>query len=372
MNRPDRSIAAVLTLAAALLAGCSHTISRAPNHPGGPFDFRKAECKNPPDGNVTDDRVSVRYLGAGGVAIRWQGETVLTAPFFSNYSLARVLCGRLRPNEKAIGKGLADVPLGTVRAILAGHSHYDHLGDLPVVVGLIPNKDVRVFTNDSGKKLLGHTLPDRVESLQGSLGKPVDIPGADGRTRFRVSAVRTEHAPHIFRYLWGKGEAEEWTGPWRPPVRRLKCGTPLAFVLDLLDPESGKTRFRIYLQDSASGAGQGLPPAAVTGDGHPFDLAVFCLPSYTLVRDAPGWLLGRLQPRHVLVIHYEDFFQSRNRRFVTLMTRRKADRYLQKIEDGLRLSSVEPRGPLGDVCGASTREWTLPLPGEALTFEAAR
>lgn len=372
MNRRDRSIFAALALAAALFAGCSHSISRAPNHEDGPFDFRTAQCKNPPGWEGAEDLVSVRYLGGGGVAVGWQGETVLTAPFFSNYSLARVLCGRIRPNEKAIEKGLAGVPLGTVRAVLAGHSHYDHLGDLPALVPKLP-ADAKVFTNDSGKKLLGHALGHQIKSLQGHLGEPVSIPGADGRVRFRVYAVRTEHAPHIFRYHWRGGEVdEEWTRPWNPPVRHLKCGMPLAFVLDLLDPENGETRFRIYLQDSASGMDQGLPPAVVVQDGHPFDLAVFCLPSYTLVRDAPGWLLDRLRPRHVLVVHYEDFFQSRNRRFVTLMTRRKADRYLEQIEDGLRRCRVEPRGPLGQVCGASAPEWTLPIPGEALTFQVAR
>lgn len=371
MNRSDRSISAALALAAMLLAGCSHAISRAPNHEGGRFDFRKVKCENSLARDSAEGLVSVRYLGGGGVAIGWQGETVLTAPFFSNYSLARVLCGRIRPNEKAIENGLAGVPLGTVRAVLAGHSHYDHLGDLPAVVPKLP-KDVKVFTNDSGLKLLGHALRDQVVSLQGS-EKAVEIPGADGRVRFRVFAVHTEHAPHIFRYHWRGGEVEEeWTRPWNPPIRRLRCGMPLAFVLDLLDPENGETRFRIYLQDSASGIDQGLPPASVVADGHPFDLAVFCLPSYTLVRDAPGWLLGKLQPRHVLVVHYEDFFQSRDRRFVALMTRRKADRYLKQVEDGLRRWHVEPRGPLGEVCGASAPEWTMPIPGEALTFEAAR
>lgn len=366
MNRPHPPVF-VLALSAALCAGCAHTISRAPNHGNGPFDFRTARCERPSGGGVADDRVSVRYLGAGGVAIGWKGETVLTAPFFSNYSLARVLLGRICPNEKAIEKGLENVSLPTVRAVLAGHSHYDHVGDLPAVVPKLP-EGVKVFTNDSGVKLLGHVLPGQVESLQGRLGKTVEIPGADGRARFRVFAVSTEHAPHIFRYLWGRGEAEEWKGAWTPPVRLLKCGMPLAFVLDLLDPESGETRFRIYLQDTASGAGQGLPPAELTENGPRFDLAVFCLPSYTLVKDAPGWLLGKLQPRHVLVTHYEDFFQSRDRRFVTLMTRRKADRYLDQIETRLK----EPRGPIGDVCGPSAPAWTMPLPGEALTFEAAR
>lgn len=357
-------------LGAALLLGCGHVIRHAPNYGDRPFDF-----KRPPSCSYSLEpvgpmgkTVEIRYLGAGGLAIGWQGETVLMAPFFSNYGLLRVPFGKLSPSESAIGRGMAEVPRSTA-AILAGHSHYDHLGDLPVVATEFAPR-ARVYVNDSGVTLLKPFLADRVESLQPSVGREVQLQDAAGRALpFRVHPLLSEHAPHIDHYLWGKGEVP---GPPRPPwtavpIRALKAGTPLAFVIDLLGPR-GEVRYRIYYQDAASGAGKGEPPETLLKDGHAFDLAVLCMASYNRVDRAPQSLLAKIRPRHVLAIHYENFF-SRNeyRRFAPLLTDRLANAYLKKVEDTLQGQDL--RGPVGRVCGPSAKAWTMPLPGEVLHFQ---
>jgi len=358
-----RPLFALLALAI-LLAGCGHVIHSAPNYGNHPFDFEKPpDCKRegPPGGETVD----LRYLGAGGLAIGWRGETILAAPFFSNYGFLRVGLGHQSPNEEAIRTGMENVPR-TVSAIFAGHSHYDHLGDLPVVAGTYAPR-ARIYVNDSGVTLLKPLLGERVESLQSSVDHWVRLRDASGRELpIRVLPLLTEHAPHIDHYLWGHGEAKSPRSPnWEGMrIAALKAGTPLAYVIDLLD-ERDQVRYRIYYQDAASGKGKGVPSQAVLAE-RPFDLAVLCMASYNRVDDAPASLLREIKPRHVLAIHYEDFFRRKeHRRFVVLLTDKLANAYLKKIEQTL---TGPLQGPVGQVCGPSAEAWTMPLPGEEIHF----
>jgi hypothetical protein len=362
----------VLPMMLLLLVGCGHVVYHAPNHPEGDFDFACPPC-SPATGEEAEGMVTVRYLGAGGLYLGWQGEAVMTSPFFSNYSLLRVGAGRFGASREAIEAGLAGVPVGRVRAILAGHSHYDHLGDLPVVAEEHA-REARIYVNRAGFNLLApYGFGERLCSLEDHLGEWVWVTGPDGGRRpIRFLAVRSSHAPHIFGYLWRGGEVKEplkkkWDGG---PVGRLRAGATLAFVIDLMSPDFQEVRYRIYYQDSASPAWQGEPPEIVMADGRPFDLAVLCMASYNRVADCPGTLLGTLKPRHVLVTHYENFFQPRNEpvRFVSLLTNRLANEYLARVEESLRRGGPVPQGPVNPVCGPSGPEWTMPLPGETLQF----
>jgi L-ascorbate metabolism protein UlaG (beta-lactamase superfamily) len=254
-----------------------------------------------------------------------------------------------------------------VGAILAGHSHYDHLGDLPIVAQQHAPR-ARLYVNDSGLNLLAHSFGSRVESLERSLEVPIPLTDAAGQPLpFRVRAVASEHAPHFFRYHWAGGLVKRpWTKPWeRLRLWHMRSGTTLAYVIDLLD-ERGEARYRIYYQDAASGAGIGVPRE----DGHPYDLAILCIASHNWVKSAPQALLDKLRPSHVLVAHYEDFFRRRRSRpFVPLLTNELANRYLGRVEDSLRQLGRVPEGPAGRVCGPAGPEWTMPLVGEEVRFQ---
>jgi hypothetical protein len=343
-------------------------IHQAPNYGCEPFDFRKPPCGvSGETAGPSGEQVAIRYLGAGGQAIRWRGQILLTAPFFSNYGFPRVPFGRLSPDEDAIREGMKNVPASEVGAILAGHSHYDHLGDLPIVAEHHAPR-AQIYVNDSGLKLLKHSFGSRVQSLEGSLEVPIQLADRAGQPLpFRVRAVASEHAPHVFRYLWAGGPVKEpWTKPWNKLwLWHMRSGTNLAYVIDLLD-EAGKARYRIYYQDSASGDHIGVPRE----DGRPYDLAILCIASHNRVEDAPQALLGRLRPRHVLVAHYESFFRrSGPRSFVPMLTNRLANRYLGRIEESLRQHARVPQGPVGRVCGPSGAEWTMPVLGEEVRFQ---
>jgi hypothetical protein len=254
--------------------------------------------------------------------------------------------------------------LGGVKAIFVGHSHYDHLADVPYIVENL-SPQARVYVNQTGANMLAG-----VKCVKGKVCPLVDkeeVPLG----LIRVRAVKSQHAPLFWHINWARGEVKEpWKEDWtRRRFRQLKGGTAFAFVIDLLD-DLGAVRYRIYYQDSASPEGEGYPlPEA---DTHGYDLAVLCMASFKYVKNHPGGILDRLHPRHVLVTHYENFSRGPDKsvQFVTLLTNSAANLFLSKVRTSV--SESDAQGPTADVCGPSSRVSTMPLPGEWLRFQASR
>lgn len=359
--------------------GCGHTIAPGvPFVPGAPFDFRHpAACADAkaPDETAPPDHVVVRYLGAGGLYVGWRGEALLTGPFFSNPGLLRVAFGRMRLDGEAVLRGLEGVPMERVGAILVGHSHYDHVGDLPLVAALAPQAGL--YVNESGLNALDGPFP----SLRSRL-RPLEkiekegwsqLTSANGRALpFRILAVPSEHAPHFDGVTLWSGETEASEKPWRR--RRygaLGAGQPYAFVLDLLDDtgEGARVVFRLFVQDSAAGEGQGYPPNAAPGDP-PYDLAVVCVASAQWVEGYPGGLLRLIKPQHVLLTHYENFFRpwGPRRGFVPLLTRGVTNRFIESVDGTLATAGISGVPPVTGPCGPRSPRWTMPLTGEWLVF----
>lgn len=365
------SLQAAFCLGIALSLGCGgHIVRNAPNHPGAPFDFASPPC--PLAGRPADTSgVTIRYLGAAGLYLRRGEDSILLGPFFSNPNLFRVLFGRWRTDDPAIARGLDGVPVSGVEAVFAGHSHYDHIGDLPAILAGAPR--ARIFVNSSGVHALAPYAAGRLTALEEGAGQWVWLRGEDGARRpVRFFAVPSEHAPQVGHYLWqGKSLDKDWREPWsRHRFHDLKAGRTFALVIDLMASDLETVQYRIYYQDAANRQGVGEPPAF--GDGHPYDLAVLCIASYDKAPGQPAAILRALHPRHVLMTHYDDFFRPQDRpvRFVGLLTNGRVDRYLRTICEELACDGPSGAEPTNPVCGPSGPRWTMPLPGEWMRFAA--
>jgi L-ascorbate metabolism protein UlaG (beta-lactamase superfamily) len=359
----------------ALFLGCGgQLVYSAPNHRGGPFDFQYPPCSpalRPAEPLAPGADVDIRYLGAAGLYLRWGEDSILLGPYFSNPNLFRVLVGRWGMDRAAIDRGLAGLPVSDVEAILAGHSHYDHIGDLPAILGMADH--AHVFANRTGVHALAPYVANRSTAFEDHAKDWVWITGVKGERRpIRFFAVPSEHAPQVDHYLWAGGPPlkQDWKQSWDGHRRfhDLKAGQPFALVIDLVSSDLKEVRYRIYYQDAANRQGIGEPPAFA--DGHPFDLAVLCIASYDKAPGQPAAILRALHPRHVLVTHYDDFFRPQDRpvRFVGLLTDGKVDGYLRTICAELGCDGSSGAEPTTQVCGPSGPRWTMPLPGEWMRF----
>lgn len=349
---------ALLAAAVLILAGCGHVVPGSLTGDGKPFDFKFPPCKadlaaaNP-------EKVEVRYLGSGGLYVRWRDEAILLGPQFSNPGLIRAGLGRSRFDEARIRAALDQLGPSPVRAILAGHSHYDHIGDVPIVAVHPRAEQARIYVNATGGKMLG-----AYPSLQART--TIIHPGDrfDPSPSFRVRVLRSGHAPQLcpwnfFPCVYGAGEVSEaWTTEWKHHrLRTFRGGQTLAFDIEVRDGNT--TRFRLYYNDSSAGS----PLGQTTGD---FDLAVLTLAQWRWVRDYPRDLLLALRPRHVLVSHWDNFFSTDEEHFpfVANLSNRSAAQFLGIVKEHAGGGGA----PENVVCGVKTDWYTMPVPRAVLLF----
>lgn len=337
---------------------------------GKTFDFRNPPCQAAVT-TPTPDAVDVRYTGSGGVYIGWKGNAILLGPFFSNPGLIAAQFRNLHHATERIRQHMQPLTGVPIRAILTGHSHYDHIGDVPIVARQYAPQ-AKIYTNSTGTRMLAaySDLRSRLATIDDKT--PISITDTAGKEVMRIHAVVSDHAPQLCSCRhWPCDYADcevdrDWTTPFERHKLRAFCGgQTYAFVIDLMDGDT--IQYRIYYNDAAANAPLGIPPEVLTAD-HPYDLAIICMASYDFVKQYPAMLLAAIKPRHVVLSHYEDFFsKSEGRwRFVPLLTDAKAARFLRELRDSHVVTNPLP--PTNAVCGPSTREWTMPVPAEQMLF----
>lgn len=256
-----------------------------------------------------NEAISIRYLGSGGWLFRMGEAALLTAPFFSNPSVVAAATGPIATDTAAVDRHLP--PVDDVSAILVGHAHYDHLMDVPYIARR-KAPAAKIYGSRTAVNLLHgdpELDPDRLREVESAAGDHTRagawVEVADGRIRFMP--LRSGHAPHLMGvHLWD-GEVEV-------PAERLPRlasewveGLPLAYLIDFLD-EEGRVVYRIHYQDAASMPPKGFPPPL--SDGVDVDLAIVCPPGFEQVEGYPEGVVRMLEPRYVLLGHWEDFLRG--------------------------------------------------------------
>jgi hypothetical protein len=355
-----------------LLARCGSVISGDVTGDKQPFDFEHPRCiasiTNPAAGVV-----DVRYLGSGGVYLGWGSDAILLGPFFSNPSLIHSQLCSMHHDRSRIREHLASVPVQNVRAILTGHSHYDHVADVPVVAQEYAT-GAQIYVNETGLRMLAAYRHLRNRTHLVNAGDVISITTTNGAEVMRIRAVASDHAPQVCRSRrWPCNISDcrlkaEWTTPFESHRLRNFCsGQTLAYVIDLLGDRT--VRYRIYYNDASPESPLGDPPRI---DSLPYDLAILCMSSYDMVHGYPESVIGAIHPAHVVIAHYEDFFSRTDDHwhFVPLLRDRKALRFIQRMRSATTTLAFQP--PIKSVCGASAPDFTMPVVGEQMLFRPMR
>jgi hypothetical protein len=304
---------AALCGAALVLASCAHV--------------EKVEiAKCPVVTTDATDVVDVRYLGVGGVLLSHKTDVILTAPLYSNPSLLEfTLDHQIQSDPETIDR-LFPVEGRSARAILVGHSHYDHLMDVPYVA-LNHALAAHVYGSTTTVNLLasisGKLSPRKLVALDDKAWNPPRQPGEWVKITetMRIMALRSEHSDqfemdvmgirmpfHLFR---GVQEEPLLTSLPRHPSEWVE-GPVFAYLIDFLD-DARKPIFRVYYQDSGTNTGIGVPgPAQLAAWGRDrVDLALICEGGeFRRLVSHPETIIRELRPRYALLIHWEDFFAT--------------------------------------------------------------
>ena len=283
--------------------------------------------------------VQVRFLGVQGFVIRRGADVVVTAPLYTNPPLRTVLTGgRIWPDRDRIAKLLPPEWVADASAILVGHSHYDHLMDVPFIARQMAPR-ARVFGSLTMRRLMAsigtdadfHVAPDRIVAVNDDAqpgGDAVDYRECARRPKeacvwgtgqgrwidvsatVRIRALCSRHSPQFLRF------PPTWRGcdaPVNGPPRKASqwpIGDTLAYLIDFM--EGGRPVFRVYYQDSPTDREFGHVAKELIDD-KPVDLALLNAGGFNQVDDFPESIIASTRPRYVLFGHWEDFLRTQER-----------------------------------------------------------
>ena len=268
-------------------------------------------------GVLCPDTVFVEYLGVHGFVLRHGATAVMTAPLFTHRGLLPTYLGfTFRSDTTLVDRILRQLgsPVHDVSTMLVGHSHYDHALDVPYIARKYLDGDARVV----GTPALGHILAAEPRISPKVLAIPADDVGTasqlgkwvyahDGRSR--VMALASSHAPNFLSITFASGGVDTNLKTLPRSARGWKLGEVYAYVVDFIRTDS-TPEFRFVFQDAVSRPEYNRLPPFSDKDVHAVNLAVICAGNFNKAKDYPQTLLTEMHPEHVIVGHWDDFFDE--------------------------------------------------------------
>ncbi len=292
----------------------------------------------------------IHYLGVGGLLIDYGNSRIYTAPFYSDPSILRAL--PLIPMkadttciDQSFPNHLTDASHENT-AVVVGHSHYDHLMDLPPLLNKQLSK-TQVYGSLTTRRLVNRSLG---KSCDDDSRTTLAIPGQTAAFgNIRVQPVASHHAPHLLGITAMTGEAS-CNGNAPKTAWGWKMGQVLAYIIDFLDSE-GHIDFRVFYQDSASDDAmlelEQLEPAA--------DVAIIVMAGFHEVNNYPASIVRTTKADLFIAGHWEDFFSGCDQ-WAPLITRgTNALDFIQALE-----TAIAEHAP--------TARWRMLYPEKALTI----
>jgi L-ascorbate metabolism protein UlaG (beta-lactamase superfamily) len=226
--------------------------------------------------------VSIRWLGTAGIELEHRGNVILLDPYLSRLGKKDIFFRPLLPRKDVISWYINRIR-GNVRAIVVGHTHFDHALDIPEIVhGL----NCSILGSPSLDKLLSLSgLPGRVTACnskeQVNLGEDMSvfmIPSAHGLIFSRLLLLEGDIDPGL-------------TLPLR--TRQYRLGAMSAPKVTM----GGLTLLHV---GSAGFIEKEL-------EGHSCDILFLCVAGWKNWPLYPQRVMEILQPSCVIPIHYDDF-----------------------------------------------------------------
>ena len=292
-----------------------------------PFSVPLEQCpaRSVAPGVPEDSALVVHYLGVSGFLLKHGDDVVLTAPMYSNPSLAEVaLEHAIRPDSTQVDRFLPP-EADAAQAILVGHSHYDHLLDVSDIARRRA-REARIYGSPTTRHLLAPfpDLDDRVIAVEGGDLGDHERPGRwlEVAPRVRIMALESHHSSQVTLelpfspqpmpvHVWRGGLEQDREDPPRTASDWAE-GAVYAYVIDFLAAPGGRPVFRVYFQDSGTDEPVGYVPEALLRDKR-VDVALLCVGGdFHRLRRHPEGILENARPRHAVLGHWEDFFVTQD------------------------------------------------------------
>lgn len=326
--------------------------------PGCAYSLKADKCPVRTLADQAAPRVDIQYLGSGGYLVKRGADVALFAPVYSNPTAPEVFLGHEFRTEARLVDSLLPAEADKAQAIIVGHSHYDHLLDTPWIATHRVTS-ANIYGSSTTRHLLASLRPDLEKRSPANAVIALDEQ-ADAKTwvpipnsRMRLLAIPSEHSDQfrfsMFGLVWPlhafRGEVTEDAPALPKTAAEWAEGRTFAYLLDFLD-DSGATEFRVYFQDSGAHVGVGAGPAPGDPDYRKVDVALICGSGDFRGLDHPAGIITQLQPRHVIIGHWEDFFVTQraicSEREVRGLLKEDPDLVVQEAKDAQNRAHLTP------------------------------
>jgi L-ascorbate metabolism protein UlaG (beta-lactamase superfamily) len=227
-------------------------------------------------------RLTLRWLGTAGYELHSGDHSILIDPYLTRASLWSFVRGPLVADAARI-----DASIQGVDAIFVGHSHFDHVLDVP---HLAKKTGASVYGSESTANLL---------AAAGVLAD--QIVRCSGREIVEVGPFRVTVIPSVHSRL-GLGKKVPFAGdipcscelPLRG--REYRCVQVFGFLIEVHG-------FYLYHLGSADLIDDEMPKREL-------DLLLLCIAGRHNTGNFVGRVLRRLDPRQLMPMHYDNFFRA--------------------------------------------------------------
>lgn len=295
------------------------------------------------DEHLVSDQLSIEFNGVASFYLLYKGSAVLTDPFLSNPGMSKVSFGKLLPDTALMER--LQPKTANIKLIAIGHSHYDHILDLPYFAGKVDSSTI--VTGSLNTLLMTESLDVNLSSI--NMSEMKSSASKTGEWAFsadstiRVMAIQSEHLPHIFNKHLFKGQLDASTTQSFPfKGKGFLQDETLAYLIDFLDDGQAPVK-RIYFSSSASAYPNGFLPESVLTEKS-VDVAILSLAMAQKANDYPAALVELLQPKHIILCHWENFFRPRDKKlkFVSMTKYKEIRSVLLQLNPAIQQHFVKP------------------------------
>lgn len=235
---------------------------------------------------VTGGEIGVRWLGTAAFEICCDGTTILIDPYLTRVGFWRFQRGLLETDPARVDA----VGLDAADAIIVGHSHFDHLLDVPYVAA------------KTGAVVYGSQSTANV--LRAAAIPPEQIIICEGRSVFEVGPFRVTLVPsqHSRFSLGGKVPfAGAIPADCRLPMKA--SGYRVGDVFSIAVEAHGRCLYHMGTAD--------LVEEAIEHDD--VDVLLMGIVARHATKDYVSRVFRRLKPTVVVPMHYDRFFRALDR-----------------------------------------------------------
>lgn len=283
-----------------------------------------------------EKELKITYFSTACLLIEYKDFSILTDPFISNHGWKDLLFNGM---DKSYAHEHEDkIPdMSNVKLVIAGHSHYDHIADIPFFSKKI-NEDALILGNQSMLNIFANQGIKQqmlsIESLAGdynTMGEWIYLPDSN----IRVMPFKSQHMAHIGKIHFGSGGVKEPLDKLPAFFNNWREGQNLTFIIDFLSNDT--ILKRIYMQSSPHPSPVGLPPREILEEKS-IDLAILGTVKINILKSYLFNYIEYLNPNEVFLCHWDNFFEP-NKRRKNYLSFSKLPLQIKKLEEKFKKKS---------------------------------